>query len=317
MPQKTNLNISPYYDDFDKYKNFYRVLFKPGYPVQARELTTLQSILQNQVESFGSHIFKEGSMVIPGNVNYDNQYYSVKLNADHLGIDVSVYVKKLVGKRLRGQTSGIVATVDKYLNISQSEGITNLTLFVKYLQSGDNNQVAQFADGEVLITEESFVYGNTPVNAGDTVATLISKDATAIGNCVGLGSGVYFIRGTFVDVNSDKIVLDAYKNNSSYRVGLTILEEIVTSKDDSSLNDNARGFSNYAAPGADRLKISTKLSKKLLTDFEDKTFVELIRIENGEIKKLQDKSQYNYIRDYFVTNEMILISGGQLILIRE
>ena len=299
MPQKTNLNISPYYDDFDKYKNFYRVLFKPGYPVQARELTTLQSILQNQVESFGSHIFKEGSMVIPGNVNYDNQYYSVKLNADHLGIDVSAYVTKLVGKRLRGQTSGIVATVDKYLNISQSEGITNLTLFVKYLQSGDNNQIAQFTDGEVLITEESFVYGNTPVNAGDTVATLISKNATAIGNCVGIGSGVYFIRGTFVDVAADKLVLDAYKNNSSYRVGLTILEEIVTSKDDSSLNDNARGFSNYAAPGADRLKISTKLSKKLLTDFEDKTFVELIRIENGEIKKLQDKSQYSYIRDYF------------------
>ena len=100
MPQKTNLNISPYYDDFDKYKNFYRVLFKPGYPVQARELTTLQSILQNQVESFGSHIFKEGSMVIPGNVNYDNQYYSVKLNADHLGIDVSAYVTKLVGKQI-------------------------------------------------------------------------------------------------------------------------------------------------------------------------------------------------------------------------
>ena len=129
--------------------------------------------------------------------------------------------------------------------------------------------------------------------------SLISKNATAIGNCVGIGSGVYFIRGTFVDVAADKLVLDAYKNNSSYRVGLTILEEIVTSKDDSSLNDNARGFSNYAAPGADRLKISTKLSKKLLTDFEDKTFVELIRIENGEIKKLQDKSQYSYIRDYF------------------
>ena len=59
MPQKTNLNISPYYDDFDKAKNFYKVLFKPGSPVQARELTGLQSILQNQVESFGKHIFKE------------------------------------------------------------------------------------------------------------------------------------------------------------------------------------------------------------------------------------------------------------------
>ena len=60
MAQKTDLNISPYYDDFDGDKNFYKVLFKPGFPVQARELTTLQSILQNQVESFGGNIFKEG-----------------------------------------------------------------------------------------------------------------------------------------------------------------------------------------------------------------------------------------------------------------
>ena len=52
MAQKTDLNISPYYDDFDIDKNFYKVLFKPGFPVQARELTTLQSILQNQVEIF-------------------------------------------------------------------------------------------------------------------------------------------------------------------------------------------------------------------------------------------------------------------------
>ena len=60
MPQKTNLNISPYYDDFNKDDNFYKILFKPGYPVQARELTGLQSLLQNQVESFGKHMFKEG-----------------------------------------------------------------------------------------------------------------------------------------------------------------------------------------------------------------------------------------------------------------
>ena len=111
MPQKTNLNINPYFDDFDKTDNFYKVLFKPGFPVQARELTTLQSILQNQVESFGSHIFKEGSMVIPGGLTYDGEYSAVKINDDHLGIDVSVYTDKLVGKRVRGQSSGIVAVV--------------------------------------------------------------------------------------------------------------------------------------------------------------------------------------------------------------
>ena len=53
MPQEINLNVSPYFDDFDSGKEYYKVLFKPGYPVQARELTTLQSILQNQIEQFG------------------------------------------------------------------------------------------------------------------------------------------------------------------------------------------------------------------------------------------------------------------------
>ena len=68
MPQNTNLNVSPYFDDFDASKNYQRVLFKPATPIQARELTALQSILQNQLESFAQHFFKEGSMVIPGNI---------------------------------------------------------------------------------------------------------------------------------------------------------------------------------------------------------------------------------------------------------
>ena len=90
-----------------------RTLFKPGYPVQARELTGLQSILQNQVESFGSHIFKEGSMVIPGSVTYDSTYFSCKVNADHLGIDVSIYLDALIknndgkGTKVKGQNSQI------------------------------------------------------------------------------------------------------------------------------------------------------------------------------------------------------------------
>ena len=95
MPQKTNLNVNPYYDDFDRDNNFYKVLFKPGYPVQARELTGLQSILQNQVESFGTHMFKEGSMVIPGGITCDNEF-TIKVNETHLGLDISIYLDALV-----------------------------------------------------------------------------------------------------------------------------------------------------------------------------------------------------------------------------
>ena len=299
MPQKTNLNINPYFDDFDKDDNFYKVLFKPGFPIQARELTTLQSILQNQVEKFGSHIFKEGSMVIPGNVNFDGEYPSVRVNADHLGIDVSVYADKLVGKKLRGQTSGVVAVVDKYLTSTMSSDIDDLTLFVKYGRGGEDGEQETFSDGEVLIVEEGFTYGNTSIDAGDTVATLVSENATSVGTAASIGEGVFFIRGTFVDVATQKIVLDPYTNTPSYRIGLTILEEVISAKEDDSLYDNAKGFSNFAAPGADRLKISLTLSKKSLKDYDDKTFVEILRVENGEIKKLQNKSTYSIIKDYF------------------
>ena len=61
--------------------------------------------------------------------------------------------------------------------------------------------------------------------------------------------------------------------------------------------DNARGFSNYAAPGADRFKISTTLVKKPLTDFNDENFIELMRIENGLISKFVKETNYNLIRD--------------------
>ena len=47
MPIRTNLNESPYYDDYDITKQYHRVLFRPGYAVQARELTQLQTILRN------------------------------------------------------------------------------------------------------------------------------------------------------------------------------------------------------------------------------------------------------------------------------
>ena len=58
MPLTTN--TSPYFDDFDENKQFYRILFRPGYPVQARELTQLQTALQKQIARFGNHVFAHG-----------------------------------------------------------------------------------------------------------------------------------------------------------------------------------------------------------------------------------------------------------------
>ena len=299
MTQKTNLNISPYYDDFDKDDQFYKVLFKPGFPVQARELSTLQSILQNQIESFGTHMFKDGSMVIPGNIAYDEEYFSIKVENDHLGIPISLYLNELKGLRLRGEVSGVVVIIDNFLYPEDNADVDQLTLFIKYVESGSDNLALGLFDGENLIVEETFSYGNTVINSGETVISLIDDDASYIGCSVSISSGVYFIRGTFVEVPSEKIVLNPYNNTPTYRVGLSIDEQLITAKDDDGLYDNARGFSNFAAPGADRLKIKTSLSKKDVTDTDDTNFVELIRLRDGEIQYIADKTDYNIIRDYF------------------
>ena len=297
MSQKTNLNVSPYYDDFDPNSNYYRVLFKPGFPVQSRELSVLQSILQNQIKSFGNHIFKDGSIVIPGNISYNSSYYAVKINPTHVGLSVGLYLEQLVGKRIKGQTSQITAVVQNV--IKNTESVTDdYTLYVKYITSDSAFNVSQFTDAETLVTLDSVTYGNTTISAGDTFATLINSEATFTASAVSISDGIYYIRGHFVNVAEDTIILDQYSNTPSYRVGLSISESIVDAQADNSLYDNARGFSNYAAPGADRLQISTKLSKKRLTDTDDKDFVEILRVSDGVVKKIQDTNQYSEIKEY-------------------
>ena len=79
----------------------------------------------------------------------------------------------------------------------------------------------------------------------------------------------------------------------SYRVGLLVTEEIITADLDETLNDNSQGFNNYSAPGADRLKISVRLSKKPNVDFQDDNFVELARFNDGVIKSQTKSTDYS------------------------
>jgi hypothetical protein len=298
MSQKTNLNIGPYYDDFNSENNFYKVLFKPGYPVQSRELTTLQSIIQNQVEDFGSFVFKEGSMVIPGNIGYDPNFFAVKLNPTQFGVDISLYIENFLGKTIVGEVTGITAKVRKVVLPVESDDVEYITLYLKYLDSDQNFEFTEFQDGETLSSLDNVTYGNTTINSGTAFASLISSESTSVGSAAFIGQGVYFVRGYFVNVNDENIILDYYTNTPSYRVGLTVTESIVSAKEDSSLFDNAKGFSNFASPGADRLKISLTLSKKDLTDNNDTNFIELLQVEDGKIKKIETKSEFSKIRDY-------------------
>jgi len=292
MSQQTNLNVAPYFDDFDPSNDYHRVLFKPGYPVQARELTTLQSILQNQIEKFGQHFFKEGAKVIPGNIGYNQVYYCIQLNNTYQGVPVAAYAEQLVGTRITGQTSGVTAYVDQVLLPQNSERGT-LTLYVNYLNSSTtNNSTQTFFDAESLTcdtTISSGLLGNSTIPAGSPFATTIASEAAAIGSSFQIQSGVYFIRGNFVNVETETLILDQYSNIPNYRIGLFVREEIVNANIDESLNDNSQGFNNYSAPGADRLKITTSLFKKSLSDFNDDNFIELATVVDGVLKSKVDR----------------------------
>ena len=162
MAQNTNLNVTPYYDDFDKDKNFYRVLFRPGFPIQARELTTMQSILQNQVESVGTHLFKDGAMVIPGQVGYDLGCSGSFTSRIFLGSDVETYRTQLTGTIIEGLTTGVRAKVLYSISATESDR-GYITLYVKYIDSGDTTSeqgLKTFQINEQLITDKEITFGS-------------------------------------------------------------------------------------------------------------------------------------------------------------
>ena len=71
----------------------------------------------------------------------------------------------------------------------------------------------------------------------------------------------------------------------------------VTSTEDTTLLDNATGTSNANATGAHRFRIDLILAKLNLTTDEDANFVELIRINNGNISHKVETTQYSLLEN--------------------
>ncbi len=297
MPQETNLNVAPYFDDFDPRSNYYKVLFKPAYPIQARELNNLQSILQDQIEKMGTNIFKEGTVVIPGSQNYNNLFHAIQIQPEFLGVPVEVYLDQLLGKKITGRTSGITAEVVTYItDVESTRG--NYTLYINYLNSSStDDSTEEFFDNEVLETDEAISFATSFIASGEGFANTVVDDAAQTGSAYVLSEGVFFIRGYFVTVPSQLLILNQYDTNPSFRVGLTIREQIITSDTDPQLTDNASGFNNYSAPGADRLSISAILSKRDYGDYDTENFIQLAEVQNGIPRKKSDDTKYNLIGD--------------------
>ena len=288
MPSPTDFNLSPYYDDFTESKKFHRILFRPAFAVQARELTQSQTILQNQVEKLGDHFFEKGAMVIPGEIGYDLNYYAVKLTSLGSGFTFSQFTN---GKVFKGQNSNVIATV---VNSVATDGTDPDTLFVKYSSSGGaNNNEFVFEDGETI---EEYDEDTSGVIIGGLTAVV---DTTATGSAAQVQAGTYYINGFLVSVTGQTVILDKYTNTPSYRVGLLVTESFVTQNEDGTLNDNAQGVSNTNAPGAHRFKIDLTLTKKTLASTEDSNFVELLRLSNGILQNQVRTTEYAILEDTF------------------
>ena len=143
MPSPTDFNQSPYYDDFTESKNFHRILFRPAFAVQARELTQSQSILQNQVERVSDHLFDKGAMIIPGQVAWDTNYQAIKLTS----FTGTTTLSDFETVEVTGGTSGVVG---KIVNSVVTDGTDPNTLFIRYAKSGTDNAAKVFTDGETI-----------------------------------------------------------------------------------------------------------------------------------------------------------------------
>ena len=273
MSLQKNLNVSPYYDDFDPQKNFYRVLYKAGFPVQARELTQSQSILQDQIETLMSRLLKEGDNVVPGEYGMVNPASYVRCSSITQGSSALEYI----GYTLTGVTSGVQAFV---IHATDATADDDATFYVNYTSSGNTSEYSTFIEGEVLETDTPNRY--TGVVGVTSVSKPVSTPAIGSGSLFFVKEGSYFIDGFAVRNDEQIITLDKYGVTPTYRVGFVVTESIITSVEDPSLLDNSQGSSNFAAPGADRLKITLTLSS-LSTNNSDPNFIVLANIQNGEI----------------------------------
>jgi hypothetical protein len=321
MPINTNLNISPYFDDFDQENQFYRVLFKPAYAVQARELIQLQTILQNQIEQFGDNIYKEGSIIKGCNFTQLDALEFVKLG-EKPGFTPTNFISGTVEETISGVKTlvDVVYTVTGGTTSLEAEivsaqiGYTTRppdlnTFFVNYLNTTEDlansdNTIKQFNAGETLSIYRSKTVGGAPhpTDPGPTLVDTISVAGagfTPVGKSFGLKAspGIIFQKGHFLFTTQQTLVVEKYSrfpNNVS--VGFKVDEQLISFLQDPTLYDNANGSRNENAPGADRLKLVPDLvALTTATADIDSDFFTLIRYETGNAIELRDVTQFNVL----------------------
>jgi hypothetical protein len=292
---------SKYFDDFDEDKKYYRILFRPSTSVQARELTQLQTILQLQVTRFADHVFKDGS-VVTGCVITPLANCDFIRVADAFGNSTVDYITAVSDLKntylLTNNTNSTYATrAIIYTAVTGYENNypdTNV-IYVRYAYTGKDlsgNDVKTFSTGDTLYVynaNQSVSAALDPTNKiGDiavlTPNTVANAAATAAGQgyLVQVSDGQVYQKGFMQLVDTQVVVVNKYLSDANNAaVGFDTKEEIITEYQDSSLNDNSNGSSNYNAPGAHRLKLTPTLVVKSKDDTTYKNFFPVLEFDQN------------------------------------
>jgi hypothetical protein len=267
----TTYSNSPYNDDFATAdENYLRILFQPGRSVQVRELNQLQSNLQDQIDKFGSHVFKDGDRVLNGYTTYDENIQSLPITFVGAVDPTTEQLNALKGLEIH--KVGLTDLSAKVMGVEKFVGSANGTyyrLYLKYFGTDVGTSTEAFAAGDTLglDTDTTITLGtNTTVSLNGTIGTV----ATAVDSLEDPGyyggffqdEGVFFVKGCFVhtDSQSQFYIKETANSKLTGDAVFNIVEEIVTHASDTSLLDNAAGTPNQNAPGADRYKLSLTLA---------------------------------------------------------
>ena len=199
----TNLNRSPFFDDFAENKKFYRILFKPGTAVQARELTQLQTMLQKQINRFGSHVFKNGSIVDGVNPTVIDQAHVVRIKngySNNSAVVLEDIINNANNTLLVSQSSDVEAVIHTFRDGSQAQTPNTKRLYVTYTNVDDTN--TKTAVGNVSVT----------INSNTITGTGTSFNNYAVGD--------YFT--IFESANKRRVSFQAKIDNIANNISMTL-----------------------------------------------------------------------------------------------
>jgi hypothetical protein len=310
----TDFSVSPYFDDYDEDKQFYRILFRPRTAVQARELTQLQTIIQNQISRFGTHVFKDGSVVDGVAVSYIPRFDFVHLENTFNGANLSV-VSAIANTNYLITNSTDSNTAVRAVPVLAKDGFlttypeTN-RVYVKYITTGKDGvgaDVKTFASGDTLFVYDSeqnklgTLDSNNIIDSIDVITANATANAVGVGYGMSVSSGIIYQKGFFIRVEPQTItVKDFDTNTNDYLVGFDTTETTISAIQDQSLNDNAAGFPNFTAPGADRLKLTPNLiSTTRAALAANSTFFPIVVFNDFEPTQENSDPVYNKLGEEF------------------